>query len=251
MRPVREPYRPAAYAEQALISAILDGTYPVGVALPAERELALKLGVTRPTLREVLGRLARDGWVVIRHGRPTMVNDIWRHGGLGVISGVVRSAHALPPAFVDNLLELRLHIAPYYARLAVERSAEEVSALLSERGALANDPRAFAAYDWRLHYRLTVLSGNPIVTLILNGFEGFYERMASLYFRLPLAKEASRDFYEGLSGAASHADGAAAERVTRKAMEASIALWQEASARWRQAPQQAARARRPSLGGGE
>lgn len=34
------PQRPAAYAEQALVSAILDGTYPPGSTLPGERTLA-------------------------------------------------------------------------------------------------------------------------------------------------------------------------------------------------------------------
>ena len=40
--------------------------------LPSERDLADKIGVTRTTLREVLQRLARDGWLTIQHGKPKM-----------------------------------------------------------------------------------------------------------------------------------------------------------------------------------
>ena len=39
------PLRPAIFAEQVLIRAILDGEFPTGSTLPAERELAVKIGV--------------------------------------------------------------------------------------------------------------------------------------------------------------------------------------------------------------
>ena len=57
------PARPRAHAESVLLAAILDGTFPPGTTLPGERTLAAQLGVTRPTLREALQRLARDGWL--------------------------------------------------------------------------------------------------------------------------------------------------------------------------------------------
>ncbi|VEI44878.1 fatty acid metabolism regulator [Actinobacillus equuli] len=37
--------------------------------------------MTRTTLREVLQRLARDGWLHIQHGKPTRVNDVWETAG--------------------------------------------------------------------------------------------------------------------------------------------------------------------------
>ncbi|MEJ1267509.1 GntR family transcriptional regulator [Pantoea ananatis] len=48
---------------------------------PAERELSELIGVTRTTLREVLQRLARDGWLTIQHGKPTRVNNFWENFG--------------------------------------------------------------------------------------------------------------------------------------------------------------------------
>ncbi len=223
------PRKPASHAEESLIRAILSGAYPPGSALPAERELAERLGVTRPTLREVLGRLERDGWIAIRHGKATLVNDFWTNGGLNVVSGIVRYAHTLPHDFVPNLLELRLHISPIYARAAVERSPDQVVAFLLEGGRLRDTARDFADFDWRLHRLLTIVSGNPIYTLILNGFAGFYERMARIYFRRARAREASRLFYEALLRAARRADGQAAEAVTREVMARSMVLWREAN----------------------
>lgn len=219
------PRKPAAHAEKSLVTAILEQEFPPGSALPAERDLAVRLGVTRPTLREVIGRLERDGWLTVRHGTPTRVNDVWRSGGLNVVSGIVRHAKTLPPGFVLSLLELRLLISPAYARAAVERSAADVRDILASYALLPDTAPAFAAFDWRLHHQLTVASGNPLFTLILNGFAGFYERMARLYFRRPEARDASRHFYAGLLDSAVRGDGAAAEALTRGVMARSIEMW--------------------------
>ena len=223
------PQRPAAYAEQALISAILDGTYPPGSTLPGERTLAEQIGVTRPTLREALQRLERDGWITIAQGKPTLVNDYWTAGGLNVLSGMVRYGNHLPPGFTTKLLEVRLALAPAYTRAAVMRAADTVAAFLAGYPSLPDDPHAFAAFDWQLHHTLTVASGNPVYTLILNGFSGFYQEVAHIYFTPAQARASSRAFYTALLAAAQRGDAAEAERVTREVMRESIELWRQAT----------------------
>ncbi len=223
------PQRPAEYAEEALVTAILDGTYPPGSTLPGERDLAAHLGVTRPTLRETLQRLARDGWLTIQQGKPTEVRDYWREGGLGVLEALVRYGRQLPPDFIPNLLHVRLAMAPAYTRAAVARDAASVAAGLAGQADLDDDPESFAAFDWTLHHTLTVVSGNPVYTLILNGFAGFYEEMACLYFARPEARAASRAFYAALLAAAERGDAVAAELTTRSVMEESIQLWSQAN----------------------
>ena len=220
------PQRPAAYAEEALVTAILDGTFPPGSTLPGERDLAAQLGVTRPTLRETLQRLACEGWLTIQQGKATRVNDFWREGGLSVLGALVRYSEKLPPDFVPNLLAVRLALAPAYTRAAVEQDAAAVADCLAAQAGLEERPEAFAAFDWRLHHTLTVASGNPVYTLILNGFAGFYEEMACLYFARPEARAASRAFYGALLAAARAGDAEAAERITRGVMEESIRLWE-------------------------
>src|SRR5687767_8749538 len=126
---------PARRAEAALVDAILAGRHAPGSSLPAERELAARLGVTRPTLREALQRLHRDGWLTIRHGQQTRVNDFWREGGLNVLDTVVRHGR-VPPGFVGQLLEVRTLLAPAYARAAVARDGAAVAARLRAAEAL-------------------------------------------------------------------------------------------------------------------
>jgi GntR family negative regulator for fad regulon and positive regulator of fabA len=225
------PQRPAAYAEESLVTAILDGTYPPGAKLPGERDLAAQLGVTRPTLRETLQRLDCEGWLTIRQGKSTRVNDFWREGGLSVLGALVRYSEQLPLDFVPNLLEVRLALAPAYVRSAVEHSAETVAAGLAEHRNLHDTPEVFAAFDWTLHYTLTVASGNPVYTLILNGFAGFYEQMARLYFAQPEARNLSRAFYGTLHASALQSDADEAERCTRTVMQESIGLWRQTNGR--------------------
>src|SRR5690606_40436239 len=46
---------------------------PAGTALPPERELAIRLGVSRTTLRSAVDRLALMGYLSVRHGSGTVV----------------------------------------------------------------------------------------------------------------------------------------------------------------------------------
>lgn len=223
------PKRPVDHAEHALITAILAGDFPPGSALPAERELAGMIGVTRPTLREVLRRLERDGWLVVQQGKATTVTDFWRDGGLNVLSGIARYSSVLPDDFVPNLLQVRLDLAPTYTRLAVTRAPERVADLLSGHSTIDDTPPAYAAYDWQVQRLLTVESGNAVYALIFNSFAGFYKQMAALYFAGDEARQVSRAYYADLLAAVGRGDASGAETITREVMRVSIDLWQRAA----------------------
>ncbi len=219
------PSRPAELAERQLIRGILEGEFPIGSTLPAERELATRLGVTRPTLRETLQRLARDGWITIKQGKPTRVKDFWWEGNLNVLRAIVRYSTEIPADFIPNLLAVRLALAPAYARAAIEREPETIIAFLCRYPDLKDNAATFAETDWSLHLALIRASGNPVYMLIYNGFAGFYVEMARQYFEQVQARESSRTFYAALLTAAVQADPAAASAASLRAMEESIALW--------------------------
>ena len=52
---------------------ILEGSLKPGDRLPPERELAIELGVSRPSLREAIQKLASKGMVQSRQGGGTYV----------------------------------------------------------------------------------------------------------------------------------------------------------------------------------
>lgn len=223
----KPPAKPAEITETRLVSAILDGTFPADSDLPAERELAVRLGVTRPTLREALQRLARDGWLEIHQGKPTRVRNFQQEGSLAVLAAIAQHSEALPGDFVPNLLSIRILLAPEYTRLAIERNPECITELLESSSALPETEEAFSAYDWRVHQQLTLCSGNPVFTLILNGFRNLYQDMGLIYFSSPSAREHSRGFYSGLLEYAKKRDGTAAFKLTEKIMSQSLANWKQ------------------------
>lgn len=219
------PPRPAELVENRLINAVLDGEFPINSRLPPERELAQRLGVTRPTLREALQRLARDGWIEIHHGKPTRVRDYWHEGNLAVLGTIAHHQDHVPPDFVPNLLQVRELLAPVYARLAVKRAARNLAKFLEDYQDLVDTPDAFAKADWELHKYLTIESGNPIFTLILNGFKELYPYMGRAYFTPPKARARSRKFYADLRAAAQARDPERAEVITCEVMRDSIERW--------------------------
>ncbi len=221
------PEKPAELAENRLVSAILDGTFPIDSNLPPERELAARLGVTRPTLREVLQRLSRDGWLEIHHGRATRVRNFLEEGNLNLLAAVARHPEHLPPNFIPDLLFVRVLMAPAYTRLAMERSLTEVIRLLESLQHLPDTPAAYAEHDFRLHSRLAVLSGNPIFNLILNSFGDLYYDMALLYFELPDARHHSRSYYKKMMDSVLSNDHFTAEEVTRQVMRDSLEIWRK------------------------
>lgn len=60
-------------AREYLLGLIENGTYNPGEQLPSENELAMQLGISRPTLREALHNLEQDNIVVRKHGVGTFV----------------------------------------------------------------------------------------------------------------------------------------------------------------------------------
>ena len=222
--------KPAEIAEQRLLEAILSGHFAVNTNLPGERDLAAQVGVTRPTLREALQRLARDGWLDIQHGKPTRVRDYWQEGNMGVLSTLAQMPSQQSPDFVTHLLEIRVLLAPAYTRQAMEQSASEIAALLADYAELEDTPAAFARADWELHHLLTLRAANPIFRLLLNSFQNIYQVMGEHYFVPAENRNRSRAFYSELLNCAKRNAYLKAETLTRDVMEESLALWKKTSA---------------------
>lgn len=82
----------ATQAQQYLLGLIEGGAYQPGEQLPSETDLAGQLGISRPTLREALQNLEKEGIVVRRHGVGTFVANGYRgqlEGGLERLESIL------------------------------------------------------------------------------------------------------------------------------------------------------------------
>ena len=223
-----KPMKPAEYAEHRIIEAILDKSYAPGDALPGERVLAQSLGVTRPTLRETLQRLAREGWVSIAHGKPTRVNDYLAQGGLGILTTLARYGDYLSGDMIGHLLQTRTLILPGIARQAAENDGEAILAYLAAPLPEGRDPVAFARYDWDLQLLMVRKARNPVMGMIFNDFTPVYLLLCERYFTMEEARARSRTYYKKLAAVIRDKDG-----DVRLLVEASM---QEAKDIWEAMP---------------
>ncbi|MGY1616249.1 PLP-dependent aminotransferase family protein [Geodermatophilus sp. SYSU D00691] len=115
------PPRYAALADRVRL-LIADGRVPLGARLPAERELAGALGLSRATVTAAYARLREDGWADARQGAGTFAvlpagpaRGAWMPAPPG--DGAIDLAHAapaappeVPAAFAAALAELPRHL---------------------------------------------------------------------------------------------------------------------------------------------
>jgi GntR family negative regulator for fad regulon and positive regulator of fabA len=167
-----------------------------------------------------------EGWVTIRHGKPTVVNHFWEKGGMALLSTMSRYTEYLPNGFVSHLLEVRRNLLPGIAVSAASASPEILLAHLGSAADLDDIPEVFVDFDWDLQVSMVACSGNPIYLLLFNDFASMFKKMAARYFRVEKARKASLAYYRKLH--ASIDSGARdLERIVRQAMQESIEIWKK------------------------
>ena len=221
---------PAGFAEEYIVDSIWNNRFPPGSILPAERELSELIGVTRTTLREVLQRLARDGWLTIQHGKPTKVNNYWDTCGLNILPTLAKLDAEGVGELIDQMLSARTNFSAIYIRAAIKNSPEQVISLAQESLLLSDDPQEFSNFDYHINHELAHASGNVVFVLVLNGFKGLWAKIAKYYFSHEEARALSRTYYQELGELTK--DGRHDESIAliRKFGLASAKIWQKVKA---------------------
>lgn len=99
---------------------ILEGSLKPGDRLPAERELAVELGVSRPSLREAIQKLASKGLLRSQQGGGTYVTGALQASFLDPWQAMVGSY----PNLREDVLELRRTLEGQAAEWAAERATD-------------------------------------------------------------------------------------------------------------------------------
>jgi DNA-binding FadR family transcriptional regulator len=148
---------------------ILEGVLKPGEKLPSERQLAEKLGVSRPSLREAIQKLAARNLLKTRRGGGTYVDE------------------SLNPSFTEPLLEIFLQrpetrydilevrhalegLAAYYAAM---RRTEADKTIIRERYETMmemhnrDDPMAEAKADTEFHLAIAEAADNVVLLHVM------------------------------------------------------------------------------------
>jgi GntR family transcriptional regulator len=97
--------------KQDLMRRIESGELPLGAALPSERELCERYGVSRPTLRQATQDLVRDGLLVVRRGVGTFVAQPRVRQQLGSVLGFTEKMAREGRRASTRVLERSVHRA--------------------------------------------------------------------------------------------------------------------------------------------
>lgn len=167
---------------------IISGELKAGERLPAERDLAARLGVSRPVLHEALVDLAAKGLVTINPRRGVVINDFRKSGSFAILSSLLTYHNGeLDPQFVSSLLAMRILVETETARLAAEHaSAEQLTELHSiiqqEKAADQSNIATLIELDFEFHLLVSIASENMAYPLILNSFKTVYTHFTSAFF---------------------------------------------------------------------
>jgi DNA-binding FadR family transcriptional regulator len=155
---VIEPRRLYRQIADQLRQLIDDGEYPVGSRLPTERELAEKLRVSRPTVREALIALEVEGRLRIRVGSGIYVIDQPPAAAAPPHPPIEGSFEILRArAFVESA------VAEEAARCATAEDVELLDGILADGLQHQTSRDQYLIHDRRFHTAIAEMLGNAVL----------------------------------------------------------------------------------------
>jgi DNA-binding FadR family transcriptional regulator len=156
-------------------SVIEQSRFTPGTRLPPERELALQLGVSRPSLREALIALEIEGQVEIRMGSGVYVcsappgSDL-RHAPLGDSPSELMQARAVLEGGIVSLAVAR----------ATRQNLERVRSCMEAMRQDVRRGHVPVEADRRFHVAIAEMTGNPVLARLVGDlFDGRHGPMSS------------------------------------------------------------------------
>jgi len=155
---------------EMVVRRILDmvkaGVLKAGDALPPERDLALSLNVSRPSVREAMRGLAVLGVVKTRQGGGAYISDL----GPDSLLGPLQFYLSLERMNIRELYDARSLIESDVARRAAVNISDadltRLEGMLTDQGRTVGDPIAFRQSDFEFHEVIWIGSGNAFLKRI-------------------------------------------------------------------------------------
>lgn len=153
---------------------ILSGELEVGEQLPPARDLAIKMGVSRPVISAGLIELEQLGFVEIKPRQGVYVCDYRRKGTIETLVAIMQyNGGALRAQEVKSLLEVRDACECLMMKLVTSKcSREEIETLRPILDDIKNakDSESAAECVFHFYHELAIISGNEFLPLLYYSF---------------------------------------------------------------------------------
>lgn len=210
-------------AADRLRAEILTGRAPAGSDLPAERELAERLGVSRLTLRSSLSRLEAEGLVQPVHGSGNRVLDFRRSGGVDLMAHLARlslEGGRVPLSLLEDMLELRRVVGVEVLGLVCERASDEdlgeLRAQLDVVAAAVGAPERFMDADLQFARLLVRAGRNLALELLFNTIARVIDQQPGLELAFTANAAGTVSVYRRLLALLEARDGDRARDLARR-----------------------------------
>ncbi|MEM9044758.1 MAG: FCD domain-containing protein [Pseudomonadota bacterium] len=213
---------------------ILQGVLRPGDRLPSERDLAEKMDVSRPTLREALAELEEKGLVVARPGGGTFVADVLGSAFAPPLIALFASHDTALFDYIDFRRDVEGMAAAQAAEVATETDLEIIRSAY-ERFEEANskrNPEQAAHLDAEFHMAVVEAAHNVVMTHMMRSLYGllvngvFYNR--SVVYALRAGRDALMAQHREIRDAVLARDASGARAAVERHMDYVAAALREA-----------------------
>lgn len=158
---------------ETIRQAIVDGDLKVNERLPTEPELAQRFGVSRPTIREALKRLAAQNLIRSRRGPSggTFVNQPDSLEAQNALINITSLMTTMGEFNLSDIAEARRELELLCVQLATERRDTSHLETMRQEIEVQKNPalsdQDFCASDVRFHRALVDASGNSMLKFMM------------------------------------------------------------------------------------
>jgi GntR family transcriptional repressor for pyruvate dehydrogenase complex len=205
---------------QQIEDSVLNGSLKPGDQLPAERELAQRLGVSRTAVREAVKALREKGLVEAYSGRGTFITDGTSQAARQSFDLMVKIGQQEGAPY---LAELRLILEPGITALAATRVTEEDLVGLREAVAVMDraqkDPAAFIEADLDFHLALAEAAANPLILSLIDSIVGLLREQRIKIFNVEGGPQRGQFHHKRILDAMERRDSESARNAMRAHLE--------------------------------
>lgn len=210
---------------QRIKEMLADGTLRAGSRLPAERELAEMLRISRPSLRTALKALSVMGVISAKPGAGTFIAEALPE----VLNQPLHFMTLIHNTEIKEIFEARRIVEAGLAEIAAERiSAAQLAILAAEIAAMretVNDLNEFITHDMRFHQTIAVAADNHLMSGIMETLLQLLFRFRDQKIRSVAALQKAVQWHQRIYQALERRDGKRAKELMSGHLRASEQDW--------------------------
>jgi len=232
-----EPQRLYRQIAEQLRQLMASGEFAVGSRLPAERDLAAQLGVSRPSVREALIALEVEGMIEVRTGSGIYVQSTTPSKSAKAPAAIDTSTEWGPLEVMSARILVESEVAALAAQNAQKKDIQAIRAGLKQMKQEAARNEMPREGDEAFHEAIAQACGNSVLVDTVQRFwlarKGpLFARLGD-YFEHPASWQAAIAEHQAVLDAIEAHDAPAARKAMQKHLKQAHKRY---SASWRRAP---------------